>query len=188
MIPFMPENSPWPAAAAVAEQAATALDKRVVALEAENARLLALLRSRDDFLTQAAHELRNPMTPMLGQIQLLRRQVGSSLLPPEGVDAGLGRLEWIISRYIRRATSLLDVTRLQAGRLRFAAEDPDAARTQYMQEYEDTFATPYIAADRGFVDAVIEPNQTRREVAKALRLLRTKRETLPPKKHGNIPL
>ncbi len=69
-----------------------------------------------------------------------------------------------------------------------AAEDPEAARAQYMQEYEDTFATPYIAADRGFVDAVIEPNQTRQEVAKALRLLRTKRETLPPKKHGNIPL
>ncbi|MCW2679162.1 MAG: methylmalonyl-CoA carboxyltransferase, partial [Frankiales bacterium] len=44
------------------------------------------------------------------------------------------------------------------------------------------------AAERGFVDAVIEPSQTRREVAKALRLLQTKRETLPPKKHGNIPL
>ncbi len=69
-----------------------------------------------------------------------------------------------------------------------AADDPEAARAQYMQEYEDTFATPYIAADRGFVDAVIEPSQTRQEVAKALRLLRGKRETLPPKKHGNIPL
>ena len=57
-----------------------------------------------------------------------------------------------------------------------------------MTEYEDTFATPYIAAERGFVDAVIEPSLTRSEVAKALRLLRTKRETLPPKKHGNIPL
>ena len=69
-----------------------------------------------------------------------------------------------------------------------AADDPDAARAAFMQEYEDTFATPYIAAERGFVDAVIEPSATRREVAKALRLLRTKRETLPPKKHGNIPL
>ncbi len=69
-----------------------------------------------------------------------------------------------------------------------AADDPDAARAGFMTEYEDTFATPYIAAERGFVDAVIEPSQTRREVAKALRLLRTKRETLPPKKHGNIPL
>jgi propionyl-CoA carboxylase beta chain len=69
-----------------------------------------------------------------------------------------------------------------------AADDPETARAQFVQEYEDTFATPYIAAERGFVDAVIEPSQTRREVAKALRLLATKRETLPPKKHGNIPL
>ena len=69
-----------------------------------------------------------------------------------------------------------------------AAKDPDAARAQFMTEYEDALATPYIAAERGFVDAVIEPSQTRAEVAKALRLLRSKRETLPPKKHGNIPL
>ncbi|HEV7207438.1 MAG TPA: acyl-CoA carboxylase subunit beta [Mycobacteriales bacterium] len=69
-----------------------------------------------------------------------------------------------------------------------AADDPEAKRSKFIAEYEDTFATPYIAAERGFVDAVIEPSQTRREVAKALRLLRTKRETLPPKKHGNIPL
>jgi propionyl-CoA carboxylase beta chain len=69
-----------------------------------------------------------------------------------------------------------------------AAADPDKARADFMTEYEDTFATPYIAAERGFVDAVIEPSATRLEVAKALRLLRTKRATLPPKKHGNIPL
>ena len=75
-----------------------------------------------------------------------------------------------------------------AARSAAAADDPDAARAAFMQEYEDTFATPYIAAERGFVDAVIEPSQTRVEVAKALRLLQTKRETLPPKKHGNIPL
>jgi propionyl-CoA carboxylase beta chain len=69
-----------------------------------------------------------------------------------------------------------------------AADDPEATRNALITEYEDTFATPYIAAERGFVDAVIEPSQTRREVAKALRLLATKREVLPPKKHGNIPL
>ena len=69
-----------------------------------------------------------------------------------------------------------------------AADDPDAARAAFMTEYEDTFATPYIAAERGFVDAVIEPSQTRIEVAKALRLLKDKRQSLPPKKHGNIPL
>ena len=69
-----------------------------------------------------------------------------------------------------------------------ASSDPEATRARFIQEYEDTLATPYIAAERGYVDAVIEPRETRREVAKALRLLRNKRETLPPKKHGNIPL
>jgi propionyl-CoA carboxylase beta chain len=69
-----------------------------------------------------------------------------------------------------------------------AADDPEQLRAQFITDYEDTFATPYIAAERGFVDAVIEPSQTRREVAKALRLLQNKRETLPAKKHGNIPL
>jgi propionyl-CoA carboxylase beta chain len=69
-----------------------------------------------------------------------------------------------------------------------AADDPEKARAEFITEYEDTFATPYIAAERGFVDAVIEPSRTRQEIAKALRQLRTKRQTLPAKKHGNIPL
>jgi len=69
-----------------------------------------------------------------------------------------------------------------------AAEDPEARRAELITEYEDTLANPYIAAERGYVDAVIAPRETRIEVIRALRLLRTKRETLPPKKHGNIPL
>jgi propionyl-CoA carboxylase beta chain len=69
-----------------------------------------------------------------------------------------------------------------------AADDPDAARARLMSEYEDTLCNPYLAAERGYIDAVIEPAETRAEVVKALRLLKTKRETLPPKKHGNIPL
>src|ERR687889_428545 len=68
------------------------------------------------------------------------------------------------------------------------AEDPAALRTELINEYEDTLANPYIAAERGYVDAVIPPSQTRAQVTRALRMLRTKRETLPPKKHGNIPL
>jgi propionyl-CoA carboxylase beta chain len=68
------------------------------------------------------------------------------------------------------------------------AEDPAARRAELVTEYEDTFANPYIAAERGYVDAVIAPSQTRAQVIRALRTLRTKRETLPPKKHGNIPL
>ncbi|HEY1915702.1 MAG TPA: acyl-CoA carboxylase subunit beta [Streptosporangiaceae bacterium] len=69
-----------------------------------------------------------------------------------------------------------------------AAQDADTLRAQRVTEYEDTLANPYIAADRGYVDAVIRPAETRAQVTIALRSLRTKRQTLPPKKHGNIPL
>ena len=69
-----------------------------------------------------------------------------------------------------------------------AAADPDALRKQKTAEYEDTLANPYIAAERGYLDAVIRPAETRARVTRALISLRTKRETLPPKKHGNIPL
>ena len=68
------------------------------------------------------------------------------------------------------------------------APDADARRKELVDDYESHFANPYIAAERGYVDAVIRPGDTRREVIRALRLLRTKRESLPPKKHGNIPL
>jgi propionyl-CoA carboxylase beta chain len=69
-----------------------------------------------------------------------------------------------------------------------AAQDPAAERARLIQEYEDELLNPYDAAERGYVDSVIEPSQTRAYVIKALRALRSKRETLPPKKHGNIPL
>ncbi|MBV9792798.1 MAG: acyl-CoA carboxylase subunit beta [Actinobacteria bacterium] len=69
-----------------------------------------------------------------------------------------------------------------------SADDPDAVRAQRVTEYEDTLANPYIAAERGYLDAVIRPSETRAEITRALRALRTKRQTLPPKKHGNIPL
>jgi propionyl-CoA carboxylase beta chain len=68
------------------------------------------------------------------------------------------------------------------------AQDPVALRAEKIQEYEDTLANPYVAAERGYVDAVIRPSETRMKIVRALRVLRTKRETLPPKKHGNIPL
>ncbi|HEY7360023.1 MAG TPA: carboxyl transferase domain-containing protein, partial [Streptosporangiaceae bacterium] len=69
-----------------------------------------------------------------------------------------------------------------------AAADPEALRAQRVAEYEDTLANPYIAAERGYVDTVIRPAETRSQVIRALRALRTKRQLLPPKKHGNIPL
>jgi propionyl-CoA carboxylase beta chain len=69
-----------------------------------------------------------------------------------------------------------------------AAADPAAVRAARITEYEDALANPYIAAERGYVDAVIRPSATRVQVARALRALRHKRDSLPPKKHGNIPL
>jgi propionyl-CoA carboxylase beta chain len=69
-----------------------------------------------------------------------------------------------------------------------AAEDPEAVRAALITEYEDALANPYIAAERGYVDRVILPRETRAEVVRGLRILRTKRASLPPKKHGNIPL
>ena len=66
--------------------------------------------------------------------------------------------------------------------------DIEAARADFIRLYEETLANPYIAAERGYVDTVITPSNTRMNVTRALRALRTKRETLPPKKHGNIPL
>jgi propionyl-CoA carboxylase beta chain len=69
-----------------------------------------------------------------------------------------------------------------------AADDSEALRAQLQAHYEDELANPYTAADRGYVDAVIAPSRTRVAVTQALRALRSKRQTLPPKKHGNIPL
>jgi propionyl-CoA carboxylase beta chain len=71
-----------------------------------------------------------------------------------------------------------------------AAEEgkEEEKRAELVTEYDDHLANPYIAAERGYVDAVITPHETRAEVVRALRLLRTKRASLPPKKHGNIPL
>jgi acetyl-CoA carboxylase carboxyltransferase component len=69
-----------------------------------------------------------------------------------------------------------------------AADDPEAARTQLVENYEEQFNNPYVAARYGLVDDVIEPRETRPKLIRALEMLRNKRESLPPKKHGNIPL
>jgi propionyl-CoA carboxylase beta chain len=69
-----------------------------------------------------------------------------------------------------------------------AAQDAGAARAQRIEEYRDKFASPYVAAERGFIDEVIEPRFTRRKLIRALKLLENKRDANPPRKHGNIPL
>ena len=69
-----------------------------------------------------------------------------------------------------------------------SASDPKAKRAELIAQYDEQFANPYIAADRGYVDDVIEPADTRPRLIQALRMLRTKREQVPSRKHGNIPL
>jgi propionyl-CoA carboxylase beta chain len=68
------------------------------------------------------------------------------------------------------------------------ASDKETARKARIAELEDKFANPYVAAERGFVDEVIEPSETRPKLIRALSLLENKRDSNPPKKHGNIPL
>ena len=68
------------------------------------------------------------------------------------------------------------------------AEKPEEARRRLIEEYRDKFANPFIAASRGYVDDVIDPRETRPKLIRALEMLRNKVDTLPAKKHGNIPL
>jgi propionyl-CoA carboxylase beta chain len=68
------------------------------------------------------------------------------------------------------------------------AADPAALKEEKTREYREMFANPFVAAERGYVDEVIEPRDTRRRLIQALEVLHTKRDSNPPKKHGNIPL
>lgn len=69
-----------------------------------------------------------------------------------------------------------------------AAEDPEAKRKELIKEYEDKFMNPYIAAERGYIDEVIRPEETRSRVLDAFAMLEQKQKSIPDKKHGNIPL
>jgi propionyl-CoA carboxylase beta chain len=69
-----------------------------------------------------------------------------------------------------------------------AAADPEAMRKEKIEEFRDRFASPFVAAERGFIDDVIEPHETRPKVIRALRMLQNKVDTMPRKKHSNLPL
>ena len=84
------------------------------------------------------------------------------------------------------ATNIL--YRKELSSLQDRPDEQESRRAELVGEYEDTLVNPYVAAERGYVDTVIPPSQTRALLVKSLRILKTKRQTLPPKKHGNIPL
>ena len=69
-----------------------------------------------------------------------------------------------------------------------AASKRDQLRQEKIEEFRQRVANPYVAAERGYIDAVIQPRDTRKKLIRALEMLQTKREKIPPKKHGNIPL
>jgi len=68
------------------------------------------------------------------------------------------------------------------------ADDPEAKRKELVADYEERFSNPYVAANRGYLDDVIDPADTRPKIIAALKMLRNKTDTMPAKKHGNIPL
>jgi len=68
------------------------------------------------------------------------------------------------------------------------ASDPDAKRAELIADYTERFSNPYVAAERGYIDDVIAPQDTRRKLVQSLEMLRSKREAIPQRKHGNIPL
>jgi propionyl-CoA carboxylase beta chain len=69
-----------------------------------------------------------------------------------------------------------------------AGSDAERLRREKIEEFRERFASPYVAAERGYIDAVIEPRYTRPKLISALRMLENKTDTMPRKKHGNIPL
>ena len=69
-----------------------------------------------------------------------------------------------------------------------AADGAAKLRQEKVRDYEKKFSNPYAAAERGYIDAIIEPRTTRSHIVRALRQLGSKRASLPPKKHGNLPL
>jgi two-component system OmpR family sensor kinase len=103
--------------AAGADQTDQNIREHNARLIAEVARLTEAVEARDAFLAVAAHELRNPMTPIIGRIQILARAVRRPDFQVERLVQGLDQIEWLITRYLKRANVLLDVSRITSGKL-----------------------------------------------------------------------
>jgi signal transduction histidine kinase len=100
-----------------------------ISLEAEIAELRLAVASRDNFLALVAHELRNPMTPILAQVQRLKRLSGEPTTSAAAVGAAAERAEKLVLHYIKRVTMLLDVTRMNAGKFHLQPELHDVVET-----------------------------------------------------------
>lgn len=123
-----------PEMAATPEDAEDALE----GLRRRNAELAEAVAARDAFIAVAAHELRNPMTPMIGQVDLLLAAVQAGRCPPEQVEQRLGRIRRVMDQYVKRATALLDVSRITSGKLRLEPEPCDLS--DLVREVVEAFA------------------------------------------------
>ena len=113
-------------------------DARVEELQRCIADLTEAVAARDTFIAVAAHELRNPMTPIIGQVDLLLSAVKSGRCPPEQLEQRLERIQHSVRRYLKRAAILLDVSRLTSGMLQLEPEGFDLAQT--LRDVADEFA------------------------------------------------
>ena len=126
-------------------------DSEVERLRHQNAELAAAVETRDTFIAVAAHELRNPMQPIIGQIELLLNGVRAGRCPPDQVERRLERIQHAMRHYMKRAAVLLNVSRLTSGKLQFeleaidiiallhdvATDAADAARRGQQPDYRD---------------------------------------------------
>jgi two-component system OmpR family sensor kinase len=107
------------------------LRRQVRELTEENVRLAEQVAARDSFLALAAHELRNPMTPIVSRVALLRRAAAKGSLAPEKLAHGLEQVDWMMALFVKRATTLLDVTRITTGKLRLVLEEVDVCEVAH---------------------------------------------------------
>ncbi len=103
------------------------VSSRVEELERRVAELTLAVETRDTFIAVAGHELRNPMTPIIGQIELLLAAVQAGRASPEQVGQRLGRIQQAVRHYVKRAAILLDVSRITSGKLQLELETFDIA-------------------------------------------------------------
>ena len=112
--------------------------EELVELRRRNAELAEAVRARDAFIAVAAHELRNPMTPMMGQVDLLLDGLRAGRCSPEQVERRLERIQHVMGHFLKRATALLNVSHISSGKLRLEPEPFDLAHLA--REVADTFA------------------------------------------------
>jgi propionyl-CoA carboxylase beta chain len=111
-----------------------------------------------------------------------------AVMGPEGAVNIVYKRE--LDKVVQQAIAARDskVVRTEEEKSEHLAATLAEARAEKVAEFRERFANPYVAAERGYVDAVIAPRDTRRHLITALEMLDTKRDKNPPKKHGNIPL